>query len=374
MKKTILNYILFSSILLIFIGILIFVRINSLKNIEKNLYDQWRTAFFVPDKLDKNAAYIQTQKSRNNAVVLSEGQGYGLLLIVKAAEQGYTTQKDFTKLYNYYLKNRDSGTELMSWKQKTSQHGVVKKFKNSATDGDIYIAYALIKAGKLWPNKAKIYNKQAEKVLNDILKYDYNNKTKSLTVGNWATNSAEYSNLLRTSDVLPAQFDEFYRFSRNGKWLTIKDSMMQSLKSLSSRNKTGLIPDFAWVKGSIAIPVSPKTVSSKYDGDYYYNACRIPYNLAQSKDKTSQRVLNKLMKFFMTKDYITGGYKLNGNNLNDYQSASFAAPILYAALRNQNFNKLLQQEKYIFMQKLDPNSYYQSTMVVLTVLNGLKNS
>lgn len=86
MKKTILNYVLFSSILLIFIGILIFVRISSLKNIEKNLYDQWRTAFFVPDKLDKNAAYIQTQKSRNNAVVLSEGQGYGLLLTVKAAE------------------------------------------------------------------------------------------------------------------------------------------------------------------------------------------------------------------------------------------------------------------------------------------------
>lgn len=369
MKKNILNYISFSFLLLIFISVLIFVRLNETENVEKNLYQQWRTAFFVSDK---NAAYIRTQKSAQKATVLSEGQGYGLLLTVKAAKQGYASQKDFDKLYNYYLKNRDTGTELMSWKQTISKQGTIKKYKNNATDGDLYIAYALIEAGKKWPQQAIRYNRQARMILNDLLKYSYNSKTKSLTVGNWATNSSEYSNLLRTSDVLPAQFDEFYHFTQNETWLLLKDSMLQKLQNLSTQHKTGLVPDFAWIEGTKVLPAGPKAVASRYDGYYYYNACRVPYNLAQSKDGISQRVLNKMLNFFMTEKYITGGYRLDGQKLNDYQSASFAAPLLFASLRNPSYYKLVQQEKFIFMQKLDTANYYQSTMVVLTAIDGLK--
>ncbi|WP_057741873.1 glycosyl hydrolase family 8 [Liquorilactobacillus capillatus] len=373
MKKNILNYILFIFILLLFIGVLVCVRLSDSTNAEKSLYQQWRTAFLVIDKQDKNTAYIQTKRSGQERTVLSEGQGYGLLLTVKAAQCGYATQKDFDKLDRYYLKNRDAGTALMSWKQTISKKGMIKKFKNNATDGDLYIAYALIEAGKKWPNQAKDYNQQAKKILTDLLKYNYNSETRSLTVGNWATDTSEYSNLLRTSDVLPAQFNEFYRLTQNKTWLLLKDSMLQKLQSLSQQNKTGLLPDFAWIKKEKVIPVKPKAISSRYDGCYYYNACRIPYNLAQSQASLSQRILGKMMNFFMTEETITGGYQLNGKKLNDYQSASFAAPILFAALHNQKYSKLIQQEKFIFIQKLDVNNYYQSTLVVLTAINGLKN-
>ncbi|KRL97143.1 glycosyl hydrolase family 8 [Liquorilactobacillus satsumensis] len=370
MKKTLIIYFSFISILIAFIWTVVFVRTNSAKYLKKNIYEQWRTAFLVTNK---NQAYIQTNNSQHKVTVLSEGQGYGLLLTVKAAKNGYASQPDFNRLFNYYLKNRDEGTQLMSWKQVISKKRTVK-FKNNATDGDLYIAYSLLQAAKIWPQSAALYRKQANKLLSDILKYDYNTATGCLTVGNWATGSDKYSNLLRTSDTLPAQFDEFYRFTDDPTWLTIKKSMLQQLQRLSAQHATGLLPDFAWIKhdGKV-VAAKAQSVSVKYrdDGYYSYNACRLPYNLAQSKDKHAQLVLRKMMKFFMKQEYITGGYQLNGKKLNDYQSASFAAPILYAAMQNSQFYKLVQQEKYIFMQKVDPTNYYQATIVTLTAIAGL---
>ncbi|WP_056970751.1 glycosyl hydrolase family 8, partial [Liquorilactobacillus vini] len=279
-------------------------------------------------------------------------------------------KKQFQQLDNYYLANRYGGTHLMSWKQIISlEKKRLKKFKNNATDGDLYLAYSLIQAAKAWPQNAVSYRQQAKLILQDILKYDYNPKSGLLTVGNWATSNKRAQNLLRTSDVLPKQFTAFYHLTGNRIWLKIKYRMLAELLSLSQQHKTGLLPDFAWINSKGAVAVAPKTVSSKYDGVYYYNACRLPYNLAQSSDSQSQRILNKMMKFFMQKKFISGGYRLNGQKLNDYQSASFGAPIFYAALNNSKYNKLIQQEKYIFMQKLMPNNYYQSALIVLTLFN-----
>ncbi|KRN33076.1 endoglucanase [Liquorilactobacillus mali] len=80
-----------------------------------------------------------------------------------------------------------------------------------------------------------------------------------------------------------------------------------------------------------------------------------------------------MMKFFMTKEYIAGGYTLSGRQLSNYQSASFGAPIFYAAKDSQKYNKLIQMEKYIFMQKLEADNYYQSALITLASEKFLKN-
>ena len=73
----------------------------------------------------------------------------------------------------------------MSWKQ-VIKNGSETVKKQNATDGDLYIAYSLIEASKQWPDKAQEYQEQAKKILEDILRYNYNKETGVLTVGNWA--------------------------------------------------------------------------------------------------------------------------------------------------------------------------------------------
>lgn len=366
MKKNLFVYVFFVIVIIILGGTLIRVRQTTPNQMRQSIISQWNSKFISQTS---NKAYVISKHDRKRKTVLSESQGYGMLIAVKSAKNS-NDQEKFNRLDRYYLSNRDGKTNLMSWKQTLNSKGqVIKKYRNSATDGDIYIAYALIEAAKKWPNHASFYQNQAQALLKDIIKYDYNQKTQELMVGNWAVNS-RYQSMLRTSDVLPKQFKTFYKFTGDKVWLSINQAMLQSLDSLSKQHSSGLIPDFAWIRNKQTVAVKSKTISSKFDGDYYYNACRLPYNLAQSNDKVSQQVLQKMLNFFMKAEYISGGYRLNGERLTRYQSASFGAPIFYAAKRNSKFSKLVQSEKYIFMQKLDSKNYYQSALVTLTTLDN----
>lgn len=368
MKKVKLRFFGFLAILITLVSLFVYVRMNSKKDIKENIYAQW-TKHFV--KADGNQAYVKTDTSDEEDIVLSEGQGYGMYIATLAAENGEANQDDFDKLYHYYLKHRISGTELMSWQQTIKDSQVEDKAHN-ATDGDLYIAYALIKAADLWPSKADEYKNQAQALLNDILTHNFNSELTILTVGNWAQVDSNYHNLMRTSDVLPIQFQAFYELTGNKQWLGIKVSMMSKLEQMSEENSTGLIPDFIWVSSTGDITkANPSDIATEYDGDYYYNACRLPYNLAQVDDKQSQKIVTKLLNFFMEQEGIYAGYNLSGEALNDYQAMSFSAPVFYAANKDTAYRKLAQQNKYIFLQDLSSENYYESAIITMVALESL---
>lgn len=144
--------------------------------------------------------------------------------------------------------------------------------------------------------------------------------------------------------------------------------MLAQLDAISSQTKTGLLPDFMWVDEQGARVADPDTIESKYDGAYSYNACRLPYNLAQSQDKTSQKLGKKMLDFFMKQRNIYAGYDLKGNALHQYQAASFIAPVSYAAENGDGYLKLVQQNKFIFMQDLSTENYYDATMTTMIAL------
>lgn len=366
--KNKLKYIWFVLLLLCFATLMIHFRMNKPKQLRENTYSQWSSSFIIP--LD-DMAYIQTEKNGGERVTLSEAQGYGMLIAAKAGQQNMANQGDFEKLYNYYLTNRLPNSELMSWKQTIRSTGKMKQFRHNATDGDLYIAYALLQASKVWPKEADRYKGQAEKLLAEILRRNYNSKLNILTVGDWATEDAQFSSLMRTSDVMPQQFDEFYQLTKDTRWLQIKQTMVEKLLLMSGRYKTGLLPDFMWVGLTGVEPAKPNAVATKFDGTYSYNACRVPYHLAQSQDTHSQLVLEKMMAFFMKKNRIQAGYELNGNKLHHYQASSFLAPIFFAAQKKEAYNKLVQQNKFIFMGDLSKENYYEMALLTMVALDSL---
>ncbi|MEX2784145.1 glycosyl hydrolase family 8 [Streptococcus sp. H49] len=367
MKRTKFRFIWFTAVLAALAAIMFYARKDSTSILQKNSYKEWQQHFVVAGQ---DYAYVKTSTDKDKDIVLSEAQGYGMLIAVDAAEKGQAQQTDFEKLYRYYLSHREGETQLMSWRQTVIENQVSTE-ANNATDGDLYIAYSLIKAAKQWPKKSDEYLQQAQAILQDILTYNYNSEQKILTVGNWAAADSKFHNLVRTSDILPAQFQAFYDLTGNQDWLTIKDSMLSKLETVSRQYETGLIPDFIWVDGDSVSPAAPNDISTENDGDYSYNACRLPYNLAQSKDDKSQKIVTKMLDFFMEEDSIKAGYSLEGQPLNQYQASSFSAPVFYAANKNNDYRKLVQQNKYIFMTELSSENYYEAALVTLVALESL---
>ncbi|GFO99828.1 glycosyl hydrolase family 8 [Lactobacillus helveticus] len=359
----------FIGIITIFAAIMAYVRFDNSRQLRHRFYLQWRRDYVVKYKNDES--FINTTPRTHKTMALSEGQGYGMYINVLAAKNGWGKENDFERLNNFYLAHREriagATTDLMSWRMIKKQ-GKWKVDKNSATDGDLFIAEALLKASKIWHNDQ--YTDEAHALINDILRYEYNPQTNTLTVGNWANSKSKFYNLMRTSDVMPEFFDDFYQETGDRRWLLIKKTMLKRLNQLSHQHKSGLVPDFAWVSKSNAKPIKANAVATKYDGDFSANACRVPMMLAQSNDPLAKNTLKRMMKFFSKQSTLTAGFTLEGKPLNKYQSASFSAPIFNAVSfnSNQGFDNLFMSQQYIFARPLPAKNYYDAALTTMAAL------
>ncbi|MBM6753541.1 beta-glucanase [Lactobacillus alvi] len=366
-------WLLIGVITVAYVAILSYVRLDNNHQLQNNVYQQWHSHYVV--ELPHQQIIVNSKAGNGRTMVaLSEGQGYGMLLTLMAAEHGWANRTEFQKYVNYYLANRDvhhgQKTALMAWRQFYNSNGkLIKSNHNSATDGDLLIAQALFRADRRWPGHH--YGQLGKEILTAVLRDEYNPQTKVLTVGNWVTKKSHDWNLLRTSDVMPEAFDEFYRATGNHQWLEIKQVMLKRLNQLSHQNKTGLVPDFAYITGNSAVPAQPNTVEGPNDGNYAGNACRVPMLLAHSHDSLARDTEKRLLKFFEKQSRVTAGYRLNGQALNHYQSNSISAPVFAAvsANRNAGYDSLFVRERAIIERPLPTNSYYAATLTALVVLD-----
>lgn len=360
------NLILVLLAIVVYLGIIGYVRISNDWMLDEKYYRSWRHDYVKSQGREKE--YVNAASTNKTLCALSEAQGYGMLLAVKAAKKNLASQQDFQKLDNYYLANRLPDSNLMAWKQEYSK----KEWKSnltSASDGDMLIAQALLRADKIWPGHG--YKAQACRLIKDISKFEVNDSDRIVTVGNWVDKRSHFYNMIRTSDVMPKAFEEFYQATKDKNWLAIKGQMLSYLNQLSTQHKTGLVPDFAWIINGRARAAKANDVASSNDGYYGANACRVPMLLAESNDKQANQTLKRMLKFFKQKGKMSAGFTLTGDELNHYQSASFSAPIFMAACkyRNQGYDTVFEHEKYIFSQSLPNNSYYDATLTVLAALS-----
>ncbi|MEM9222217.1 MAG: glycosyl hydrolase family 8 [Pseudomonadota bacterium] len=96
-----------------------------------------------------------------NGVSHSEGQSYGMLLAVYADDQA-----TFDNILNFTFSEMRRGKDrLISWLYDPRANPPVTD-RNNASDGDIVIAYSLLKAGMKWQDPR--YVRLAEPIINDI--------------------------------------------------------------------------------------------------------------------------------------------------------------------------------------------------------------
>ncbi|MGB2510646.1 glycosyl hydrolase family 8 [Leuconostoc suionicum] len=335
------------------------------------LYHSWQSHYV---KSVNEGTFVNDSDEKDSQVALSESQGYGMLITMLAAKKDLATQADFNKFVIYYQQHTISKqNRLMAWKQNKSNNNMQTLTKNNtdATDGDMDIAYALLMADQKWHSTGKYnYKKLATNIVNDLIKYNYNDENELLRVGNWAKNDEKYNNLIRTSDLIPSYFKTFYELTDDKRWQKTYFKSIRILEKLSGKNKTGLIPDFVLVTDNNVSNVAPNTFESENDNKYAWNANRVPLRLAFATSNQELKKINKkILTFFNQQNSIKAVYNLDGSSSNDYSSMAFTAPIAVAAYQQKSeFQNLSEKlRKQVYDDTLSKN-YYADTLKVLAAL------
>jgi endo-1,4-beta-D-glucanase Y len=193
----------------------------------------------------------------------------------------------FDSMFRYFKAHPSRfSPHLMAWKQALKNGQMVDVGgADSATDGDLDIAYALLLANVQWGSGGAVnYKAEALLVLHGVLAHEVNPSTMTLTPGDWASGSdARHT---RPSDFMTDHFLAFAKAdtANAGKWKTIHDNVAAIVNyqfAHGSRN-TGLVPDFMVQSGDHFVPVVDQYLETPHDGDFDYNACRTPWRLAMS--------------------------------------------------------------------------------------------
>lgn len=339
----------------------------------KEHYRIWQENFLVGSNHEK---FVQTNDDKNQT--LSEAQGYGMLIAVMAAKQGVGDRETFDQLTRYYLNHRLSkDNPLMAWRQNKQGKEMVSSQaeKTSATDGDLDIAYALILADEQWGSDGGIdYQQRAKQLIGAIKKWEINPDTQLPMVGNWAT-SPKTRDIVRPSDLITAYFRKFASYTQDGSWTRVAQRSQNTLKKLSDQHDSGLMADFVTVSGNELRTgtVQAKQVASKYDADYGFNACRIPWRVAYdyqlNRSRISRRVVLKMNKFFKKQKEITAVYKTNGTPIEKYQNSVFITPVVYAAQVTAD-RALEKRHIKSLTATMATDEYYPATVQMLILLSS----
>jgi endoglucanase len=118
----------------------VFALIFSQHALADSAWDSYKSRFLMPD-----GRIVDTG---NKSVSHTEGQGFAMMMAVMNDDRD-----SFDKMWNWTrktLKNPDNG--LFYWRFNPVEAQPITD-KNNATDGDTFIAWALLKAGNKWQNQ-----------------------------------------------------------------------------------------------------------------------------------------------------------------------------------------------------------------------------
>ncbi len=322
----------------------------------KDFYNYWKEKYVVQDTYvtDEKQYYVwysdeaYSDDNTGIEVTVSEAHGYGMLITATMSNQ-----EIFDGMYRYYRSHlSEVGPNLMAWQQEDNGEAIVNvSGADSATDGDMDIAYSLLIADRVWGSDGEInYKQSAIDIINDIMEYEVNKTDWTLQLGDWVYGSDEsdvYYSATRTSDFIMQYMPAFAEVTGDDRWLNVYDSTYSIINSIVDEYNTGILPDFL-VKDSETgkfVPASPNFLESEYDGCYYYNSCRTPWRIGMdyliNGNKDAKKFADTITSFISEAtngdpSQIKAGYKLDGTPIEDYDDLCFTAPFMIAAACGDN--------------------------------------
>nr|HEX4315741.1 glycosyl hydrolase family 8 [Kofleriaceae bacterium] len=301
-------------------------------------YDTWKATYLVPGCAPGQLRVKSTPATDEYTV--SEGHGYGMLIAVIMDGHDPDAHATFDGLYAYYDAHRsdvDSGN--MAWAQDVDCADI--EGADSASDGDLDIAYSLLLADREWGSTGAIdYASAAQRIITSILAHDVHPTAASILVGDWASDPTDdHYTGTRPSDFMTNHFRHFG--DRGAAVVEHTYALIDALQTTAAPT-TGLLPDFAIdATGTAPQPAPANWLESADDGHYSYNACRTPWRIGtdylMAGEPRAQAAVRKINAFIRgatndTPSRIVDGYTLTGTKIGTDAEISFVAPFAVGAM------------------------------------------
>ena len=304
-------------------------------------YRKWKAKYLVTSRTAGNFFVLVDEEEKGKGprkISVSEGHGYGMLITAFMAGADPQAREIFDGMWRYSRAHPSHvNPHLMAWMQVT---GEVSKRNDddSATDGDLDIAQALLLADVQWGSTGAVkYRDEAHALIAAIKKDEINAKSWTTKLGDWADAESAMRFSTRLSDFMPGHFRSFQRATDDADWNRVIESGYRMLDGLQSRfsAKTGLLPDFVTGADRDPRPANGKHLEGKHDGHYSYNSCRVPFRIGidfllhgEPRAKTAVGRMTEWVKVATDgkPERIFAGYDLEGKILDrDDRSMAFTA-------------------------------------------------
>ncbi|QIW20776.1 glycosyl hydrolase family 8 [Bacillus thuringiensis] len=351
---------------------------ESLNASVRSYYDNWKKKYLKNDLSSLPGGYYVKGEITGDAdgfkpLGTSEGQGYGMIITVLMAGYDSNAQKIYDGLFKTARTFKSSqNPNLMGWVVADSKKA--QGHFDSATDGDLDIAYSLLLAHKQWGSNGTVnYLKEAQDMITKGIKASNVTNNNRLNLGDWdSKNSLD----TRPSDWMMSHLRAFYEFTGDKTWLTVINNLYDVYTQFSNKYSpnTGLISDFV-VKNPPQPAPKDFLDESQYTNAYYYNASRVPLRIvmdyAMYGEKRSKVISDKVSSWIQNKtngnpSKIVDGYQLNGSNIGSYPTAVFVSPFI-AASTTKSDNQKWVNSGWDWM-KNKKESYFSDSYNLLTML------
>ena len=344
-------------------------------------YEYWKDQYLIPigTSTDTSQQYRVSFGSTNPNQTVSEGQGYGMVIVAYMAGYDPQAQVIFDGLWEF-VKAHPSTTDrrLMSWRVTDTSSR-----QSSAFDGDADIAYALLLADNQWGSRGPVhYRQEARRVIAGILESTIGEISQYPMLGDWVNPSGITHNqyTFRPSDYMPAHFRAFGRATHDDRWNSVIENTQAAITSLQLVYSpiTGLLPDFSTPIDNIHYspqPAPPQFLEGDNDGSYSYNAGRVPWRIGTdaliNNDPVSREQVQRMSGWIETATNgdptkIKAGYTLSGEPIGDYFTTFFVSPFGVAAMTDpeqQTWLNAIYDSVYTTHQ-----DYYEDSVTMLSLL------
>ncbi|MEU4546410.1 glycosyl hydrolase family 8 [Nonomuraea dietziae] len=324
----------------------------------RSFYDRWKARFVTA-----RCGSQQVVSPDADHPYVAEAQGYGLVIAATMGDRPL-----FDGLLRYVEAHPSvNNPDLLAAEQDkacTSVNG-----SDSATDGDLDVAYGLLMADRQWGGD---YRAKAVRRIAAIKADEVHPVTHLMKLGDWATSDEPLSEVSRTSDWM---LDHFRAFEKvDPEWRTIREAHQKAITAFP-----GLLPDF--VKDGKA--VKGEVLEDEHDGDYNWNALRDPWRIGAdavtSGDPASVEAARSLSRWIAVRTggdpaKIAAGYRLDGGPLEEGPEPAFVAPFAVAALADPSAQSWLDALwKAMTTAELGEKDYFASTVTLQSMITVTGN-
>jgi endo-1,4-beta-D-glucanase Y len=346
-------------------------------------YDAWKDRWLKPDSAGDGWRVLLNP----TGTTVSEGQGYGMVIVAVMAGHDPQAREIFDGLWKFRTAHPSSRDDrLMDWSVPDARGN------SSAFDGDMDIAYGLLMADAQWGSDGAVdYLSEAKKVIAGIRAATIGPESKLPMLGDWVNpNGTRHSQwTTRSSDFMPGHFRAFGKATGDEEYWTGVTSAVQAVITDIQGNEssaTGLLPDFIRLAGSARDPQPAEAdfLEGEHDGHYWYNAGRDPWRLGVdavlNDDPTTLEQVRKISAWARTHtggdpNKIRGGYRLDGTPLNTWTDHFFVAPLAVAAMTgsgdaDQQWLNRLYERVY---QAHSGDNYYADAVTLQSLLVATGN-